>query len=480
MNFACPSRIDCPGTDLPFANLSAEAPDQDVFFGFYTGAPWLQPPIGSNWTRNSCLGECSSTQSQADADLCAAIANASCMFQDWGPPGVYGNGGPSSGPPVVAPPSNPTPVFLNVTTQCTIHCPDGSPFTYQVAAGLFPGLNQATADAAALSYACQLATVNAVCLSSLSSKACVGTAYSDSISPSRPAAYTFVIVSGSLPPGLTLSPGPSPTGTITGTPTTAGNYTFVVRVTNPAGNWMQKTYTINVMAFVDNILPDATKNQLYSHVLTATGGTAPYTFTVELGSLPTGITLASDGTLSGTPTVTGDFVVTFGVADAGVGFCTKEFSLRVANPDCPDWSTLVWSPPFIQGTPIYSFSGADWSIRINGDGVNPATVADTVGSLSYTGPGCNCRAVVQFNAYTPANFNGGFKIFQDGVQVAFFDPGFNVPGNTINVDFTLIAGVASSIQIRGAYNNFGHLYHALYQPFGPAATLDWSVHMTNI
>lgn len=480
MNFACPSRIDCPGTDLPFANLSAEAPDQDVFFGFYTGAPWLQPPIGSNWTRNSCLGECSSPDSQADADLCAAINNAQCMFQDWGPPGVYGNGGPSSGPPVVAPPSNPTPVFLNVTTQCTIHCPDGSPFTYQVRAGLFPGINQATADAAAVSYACQLANINAVCLSALSSKACVGTAYSDAITPSRPALYTFVLISGSLPPGLTLASGPSPTGPITGSPTTAGSYTFVVRVTNQVGNWMQKTYTINVMAFVDTTLPDANKGQLYTHVLTATGGTAPYTYTLELGSLPAGITLASDGTLSGTPTVTGDFSVTLGVADAGINFCTKAFTLHVKNPNCPDWTTLVWTPPSIVGTPTYSFLADNFSMHIDGVSGTTQWVADTVGSLSYTGPGCNCRAIVTFNNYTPGVFNGGFKILQDGVQVGAFDPGFNTPGTTVNVDFTLIAGVNSVIEIKGFYNFVGHLFYAFDSFLSPNGTLDYAVHMTNI
>jgi hypothetical protein len=39
--------------------------------------------------------------------------------------------------------------------------------------------------------------------------------------------YTFSLLSGSLPPGLSLS---TSTGTITGTPTNAGSYTFVVKV----------------------------------------------------------------------------------------------------------------------------------------------------------------------------------------------------------------------------------------------------------
>lgn len=47
-------------------------------------------------------------------------------------------------------------------------------------------------------------------------------------------------------------------------------------------------------------------------VLTATGGTAPYTFSVTAGSLPPGMSLGADGTLSGTPTAAGsnNFTVT--------------------------------------------------------------------------------------------------------------------------------------------------------------------------
>ena len=52
-----------------------------------------------------------------------------------------------------------------------------------------------------------------------------------------------------------------------------------------------------------NTIPAATENQAYSQVITAVGGNAPYTFAVTAGTLPAGITLATDGTLSGTLTV---------------------------------------------------------------------------------------------------------------------------------------------------------------------------------
>ncbi len=44
--------------------------------------------------------------------------------------------------------------------------------------------------------------------------------------------YTWSIISGSLPPGLSLDT----SGNITGTPTTPGTYNFTVQVVDPIGN----------------------------------------------------------------------------------------------------------------------------------------------------------------------------------------------------------------------------------------------------
>ncbi len=62
----------------------------------------------------------------------------------------------------------------------------------------------------------------------------VGTAYSSALAASGGVApYTFSVISGSLPPGLTLNPA---TGAITGTPTTAGSFSFTAKVTDSQGN----------------------------------------------------------------------------------------------------------------------------------------------------------------------------------------------------------------------------------------------------
>jgi hypothetical protein len=51
--------------------------------------------------------------------------------------------------------------------------------------------------------------------------------------------------------------------------------------------------------------------------LSATGGVAPYTWTVPVGSLPGGITLSPDGVVSGTPTANGNFAFSVQVLDTG-------------------------------------------------------------------------------------------------------------------------------------------------------------------
>ena len=53
-------------------------------------------------------------------------------------------------------------------------------------------------------------------------------------------------------------------------------------------------------------LPDAIVGIAYSQTITASGGFAPYTFSVVMGSLPAGLSLgASTGAISGTPTTPG-------------------------------------------------------------------------------------------------------------------------------------------------------------------------------
>lgn len=81
------------------------------------------------------------------------------------------------------------------------------------------------------------------------------------------------------------------------------------------------------------VLPAAKIGDLYSAALAASGGTAPYSYALISGALPTGVTLASDGTLSGTPMgAYGVFTFRVRVTDALLGQEERQFDLPVQPP----------------------------------------------------------------------------------------------------------------------------------------------------
>ena len=72
------------------------------------------------------------------------------------------------------------------------------------------------------------------------------------------------------------------------------------------------------------VLSTGTINQPYSQTLQVSGGTAPFTWTITAGSLPSGLALGSStGTVSGTPTSTGLFNFTAQVTDANLETATQ-------------------------------------------------------------------------------------------------------------------------------------------------------------
>ena len=77
------------------------------------------------------------------------------------------------------------------------------------------------------------------------------------------------------------------------------------------------TPSVAVVLTISSALPSGTVNVGYSAALAATGGTAPYSWSVTSGSLPKGLSLSSTGVVSGTPTSAGSSTVTIQVTDSG-------------------------------------------------------------------------------------------------------------------------------------------------------------------
>ena len=131
----------------------------------------------------------------------------------------------------------------------------------------------------------------------------VGAAYDQTLEATGGVApYTWSLLSGALPAGLTLSSG----GEISGTPTAAGPADFTVQATDSADCSSSQSYSITVgcssITISPTVLPNGTVGASYSQSLSASGGASPYAWSLPSGTLPAGLSLSSDGVISGTPT----------------------------------------------------------------------------------------------------------------------------------------------------------------------------------
>jgi len=97
-------------------------------------------------------------------------------------------------------------------------------------------------------------------------------------------------------------------------------------------------------------LPDLVAGTPFSQALSSTGGTAPYTYSLESGGLPVGVSLTSGGVVSGTPTQRGAFSFTVRSTDSLGAFVTKGYSDTVDPPtlSIPASGTAIQSAPFSQ------------------------------------------------------------------------------------------------------------------------------------
>ena len=494
-----------PCNDDPIRNITAEAPDVDVFIGF-RDFKW-NPPLGVTYFQLACKAICFSEVSQEEADLCALRSAEECVY-DGGdppvippvPPGPDGPGGRRTNLPP-SHPRNPIRRYRNTVQSCDALCPDGSPFTEIVAAGTVVELSQALADAKAKSLACKLALRNLFCISATEPpSACVGDTYFFSVTASSGEDLVWSI-EGDLPPGLEFD---FFNATITGTPTVGGSYTFVVEVTDPLGRFQAKILTICIMEIVTAAtLPEGQIGLVYAVPLIQQPATvSSEVWALVSGSLPPGIILAENGSLTGIPTENGVSEFTLGVGatcNGSVVSCQKAFTLEVGGCNCfvGDGScALDFSPFSWNGFSLFTANGGNATGSALGNTVSfdlfaPADPFTGVASVQVQDVpdspfiitntvNCSFKLKVNLNAFAVSGFSNasfGIKIFQDGVLVfqlrktdaalqgTFPDIGvLNMGCN--EYDVPLVAAINSEIEIVG--DAFGSTFeYANCQSTGP-------------
>jgi hypothetical protein len=307
--------------------------------------------------------------------------------------------------------SPPTGLTLGPTTGSISGNPTSSgPFSFAVQ--VTDSDQVTTTKSFTITIASSLTITNAPTLPS----GVVGGAYSQTVSASGGTPpYSWAITLGAPPGGLNFSPG----GSITGTPTTGGTFSFTVQVTDSTQLTATKSFSLSIAAQLaittQPTLPSGGVGASYSQPLTAVGGTAPYTWSVTAGSLPGGLSLSpTGGTISGTPTSVGNFSFTVQVRDNNSDTTTEAFTLAIVSaltitsaPTLPVGAVGVnysQSVVVVGGTAPYTWSISSGGLPA-GLSLAPASGAITgsptsAGSFTFTVQVMDSTSVTQTKAFT--------------------------------------------------------------------------------
>ena len=264
-------------------------------------------------------------------------------------------------------------------------------------------------------------------------------AYSSSAAASNAASthtLTYSITSGTPPTGVTINSG---TGVLSGTPTSTSysSIALTVRATDQDGNFDEAIKTLpyaDILAASEST-PNIASGAAYTGSVSRTGGHTPFTYAVQTGALPTGITLnASTGALSGSSTSVGSHSGTFRVTDVGGRTSDVAFSFDVT-------ASLGISKSFGDGTENTAYSG---SATASG-GATPYTYSVLSGALP-TGLSLNASTgAVTGTPTTPGTFNFVIRVTDNAAATADTTSTQVVIANTVNVlgGFALGGGPSS-------------------------------------
>ena len=222
--------------------------------------------------------------------------------------------------------------------------------------------------------------------------------------------YLWSVTSGCFPSGVTMD---ATNGVISGTPKVAGTFPIAFAVRDYSSPTLTKSIsltlvvaaaavTVPTLTITTSSLPSGTDGTTYSATLQASGGTPAYTWSISVGSLPAGLTLAATtGIISGMPSATGTTSFTATVSDNGNPAQTKSVAVSIA---------LSAAPPPSQGT--------TWYIRADG-GSNTQCTGKTNAAYPGSGTGQACA----FNhPYQMLNWDGSWASFKGGDTMQFADP----------------------------------------------------------
>ena len=223
-------------------------------------------------------------------------------------------------------------VFTPIPNGITINHVATTPGTYQFQITGTDSSNRSVSQNYSVNIASQAITVSPIAV-----PAAIATVpYSVSFSASGGSPpYTYAVFNAdsqtpTTPGGLLLSPN----GTLSGIPQ-GGTVSFTIQATDSKGMTGSGDYILVIaqttLTVVPLVLPNGTLGQAYSTSMGANGGTAPYTFSLSRGALPTGVTLSPTGTLAGKPQQAGMFNISITAIDALGSAGSRSYQLIISG-----------------------------------------------------------------------------------------------------------------------------------------------------
>jgi hypothetical protein len=283
--------------------------------------------------------------------------------------------------------------------------------------------------------------------------------------------YTYVVVTGALPAGLSMNS----FGIIAGTPTTVGSPSFGIQITDAKGaKGNVTTFGLTVVAMVaitTSSLPNAQQGVAYSTTLAASGGVTPYSWSLVAGSIDPGLSLnPSSGNISGTPTTPATYTPTFQVTDALGYEVQKQLNLTVggmAQAATPTFSPAAGTYTSAQTVTI-SCSTPSPTIYYTTNGTTPTTSSPVYSSPISVSSTQTVQAIATAPGYTQSNVgSAAYTISTSSQALTKFRSGmYMMSGNpndqaSMNALATSWAGNGGKIQGYSAWYKWSNIETAL-------------------
>jgi hypothetical protein len=223
-------------------------------------------------------------------------------------------------------------------------------------------------------------------------------------------------------------------------------------------------------------LPSATAGVAYSATLAASGGTAPYSWAIISGALPSGLTLSLSGSITGTPSAAGTASFGVQVTDSTTPTAetaTAQLSISVASAATPTVQSPNWSG-YVAGNGPYTAVQGTFSVPSLYSGQTGTYMGEWVG---IDGSGSSTVIQAGIGEYPDPADSSQFYLYP--WWETYPSPPTTIttvavsPGDSVTVTIDQVSGTLWEIKL--ADNTNGQSFSTNQTYTGPLASAEWIV-----